>query len=99
MLLRLLKSTLKIMRKRILVLSDNHGDLNIMQQIINTTSHDLAIHAGDYGLDPTIMEQMFDYYVDGNNDFGDKQIVTFTYEKIKFLLLHGDQVYSFNKAK
>jgi predicted phosphodiesterase len=57
------------MKQRILVISDNHGNLAEMVQVINHEQANLVIHAGDYQLPINTMKQYFDYFVDGNNDF------------------------------
>ena len=34
---------------RVLLISDTHGNLDIINQLIDTTTADLVIHAGDFG--------------------------------------------------
>jgi predicted phosphodiesterase len=79
------------MIKKLLILSDNHGDLNEMVQIIKHEHADLVVHAGDYNLPISTMKQYFNYFVDGNNDYGHVRQVSFNFANKKFLLLHGDE--------
>lgn len=56
-----------------LIISDNHGDQQILEQV---TQHwqgqvDLMIHCGDSEMEPTLpVMQRFDVAVQGNNDWG-----------------------------
>ena len=81
---------------RILVLSDTHGlSLRRVEDIIKREKCDITVHCGDYGYSPDVMDNMFTYYVDGNNDFNsvqERQIRTFKAENFNFLVMHGHQV-------
>lgn len=81
--------------KKILVISDTHG-LNEarVREVINLEHPDLKVHCGDYQFDHKVMDELFDYYVNGNNDFpfDDKhEQITFELEGINFLVMHGHQ--------
>lgn len=75
---------------KIVVISDNHGNKNIMQQVIETERPDLKIHLGDSQMQASEIKMMFDYYVGGNNDvnFQNEELV-FEIEGVKIGICHG----------
>ncbi len=83
--------------KKIIILSDTHGDNSIVDNILSLNKYDIAIHSGDYECDPNYMIKNFDYFVQGNHDF-DKQNdkLTFEIEGIKFHLQHGHLIGSYD---
>ena len=85
--------------KRILVMSDTHGDnLDLVKQIIEKEKCDYNVHCGDFLIDDEQMNELFDYWVYGNNDddaLPDHLIVKFEVENFHFLLLHGHQAFAF----
>lgn len=81
--------------KKILIISDTHGTKNQIKDIIGREKPDYSIHAGDFCVDLDFMKEYFSYFVAGNNDNEGDEIVEFTIEKIKFVLLHGHQIISF----
>lgn len=87
--------------QKILVLSDTHGgDFSIIKNIIDKEQCDLVVHCGDYVCDHKIMDDNFDYYVNGNNDvpFDDKHnTISFEFEGFKFILLHGHDYIIYGK--
>ncbi len=74
---------------KILVVSDSHGD-DTWLKLIKDNKYDYIIHAGDHLMDDKIAE-ITPYFVDGNNDWGHKNINTFTIENQKFAVVHGDE--------
>jgi putative phosphoesterase len=76
--------------KKILVMSDNHGDLKTMDTIIAKEKPDYTIHCGDYLIDKKLMKERFDFFVLGNNDMdtGDVEL-NVDIEGYKFRILHG----------
>lgn len=74
---------------KILVVSDTHGDESWLN-LIKNNDFDYIIHAGDHLLGKKIKD-ITNYYVDGNNDWGSKNINVFEIEKQKFVLTHGDE--------
>lgn len=82
--------------KKILILSDTHGNTDIIEQILDNESYDIAIHAGDYECDLKFIKKYFDYHVGGNNDFDSNQKeLFFEIENKKFYLAHGHQLGSY----
>ncbi len=76
--------------KRILAISDNHGNKKIVDKILSNEDYDLAIHLGDSEFDKKWVTARFDYAVQGNNDFnGLEDEIFFEYENLKFMILHG----------
>lgn len=81
--------------KKILVISDVHGDINILESILNSNNDvDYKIYLGDFQMSKENQKKyssMFDYVVTGNCDYPgiSKNII---YEKIegkKFMITHG----------
>ncbi|MDE5949552.1 MAG: metallophosphoesterase [Malacoplasma sp.] len=77
--------------KKILIISDTHGDKTFFKEIIKKENPDIKIHAGDFCIDESIIKNNFDYYVAGNNDFYGPRIVDFEIDGFKCRLMHGDQ--------
>ncbi len=73
---------------KILIISDSHLKNDWVQL---TGDYDIVIHAGDHQMSREWIITHTDYYVDGNNDWGQQFQQTFTLEKLKFLLVHGDE--------
>lgn len=84
---------------KILIVSDTHGD-DTWLNVLNTKQYDYIIHAGDHLLPESEISDITNYYVDGNNDWGQKNIDIFEIESIKFILVHGDEqnIYTYNKS-
>lgn len=81
---------------KILVISDNHGDRDILQAVFdgNAGLVDHFVHCGDSELDPN--DPIFDHcaVVRGNNDFDpgfkDDQLLAFGPGTTQYYLTHGD---------
>ncbi|MCR5789769.1 MAG: metallophosphoesterase [Lachnospiraceae bacterium] len=89
--------------KKVLIISDNHGKSDLMNELIRTVRPiDLLVHCGDAGLYEmeTVLAKKADcpvYIVAGNNDYGSGYPLMTTFELCgkKVLLTHGHkhQVY------
>lgn len=77
------------MKKKILVVSDTHG-YDYWLELLEINKYDYVIHAGDH-LIPKLMKEITPYFVDGNNDWGNKNIDIFEIDGMKVLLVHGDE--------
>lgn len=75
--------------KKILIVSDTHGDLVSLKKVIKRENPDYIIHAGDYCIDNKEIEKYTDYFVRGNNDFFGKEYDIFLIENVSFFLCHG----------
>ncbi len=76
--------------KKILAISDNHGNKEIVDKILSIEEYDLAIHLGDSEFNKKWVEARFDYCVEGNNDFSGLPLeIAFELEGLNFLILHG----------
>lgn len=73
---------------KILIISDSHSNNNWLSL---KKDYDYVVHAGDHQMSKEWMITNTDYYVDGNNDWGGKNIDIFTIEKLNFCLIHGDE--------
>ncbi|MBD5423412.1 MAG: YfcE family phosphodiesterase [Mycoplasma sp.] len=82
---------------KILLLSDIHGDVKVMEDIIKKVDHDYSIIAGDFTCDDSIINMNFNYIVRGNNDWNSsyKDILDFEISGIKFHLEHGHLIGSY----
>lgn len=75
---------------RILIVSDNHGDKQILQDILQQETFDHSIHLGDSQMDEKWISQNFNYYVEGNNDFWYSKLEdTFNLGGLNFFICHG----------
>lgn len=76
---------------KILVISDVHGNIELMNKIIKENNVDLKIFCGDLQKnDKNILSKNFDYYVTGNADyFHLDEIKELEIDKVKILLTHG----------
>ncbi|CRX37211.1 / / phosphodiesterase family protein / 82721:83197 Forward [Candidatus Hepatoplasma crinochetorum] len=76
---------------KILVISDVHGNIELMNKIIKENNVDLKIFCGDLQKnDKSILSKNFDYYVTGNADyFHLDEIKELEVDKVKILLTHG----------
>lgn len=82
--------------KKILVMSDTHGNTKIIDKILSTNIYDISIHAGDYTCSSVFINSRFDYVVRGNNDFdNNSDELYFEIEGIKFNLQHGHLIGSY----
>lgn len=80
----------------IIVISDSHGDVKVIDHILNSNEYDYAIMAGDYTCSPDFINQRFDYVVQGNNDFDDNPTeLFFEIAGFKFYLQHGHLIGSY----
>lgn len=79
--------------KKILVLSDTHGNISALEKLSNIMAEsDMIFHLGDYQKDILLFKEFQDkiYSVKGNCDGGGiDQIVQV--EDLKILLTHGDR--------
>ena len=76
--------------KKLIILSDTHGNTSVIDKILKSNNYDIAIHAGDYECDVNYMIKNFDYFVKGNCDVSNqKSELFFELENKKFNLQHG----------
>ncbi len=73
---------------KILVISDSHLNNDWTKLKVN---YDLVIHAGDHQMSHEWMIKNTDYFVDGNNDWGNQFIERFVIDGNRFVLVHGDE--------
>ncbi len=78
--------------KKILVISDVHGDIKILNKILEQEKNvDLKIFAGDLQMKDNSTLKSFDYVISGNsdypNDYPNESIFDFSGKK--FFLVHG----------
>ncbi|MCF0217622.1 MAG: YfcE family phosphodiesterase [Malacoplasma sp.] len=76
--------------KKILIVSDTHGNIENFKKVIQLEKPDIKIHAGDFCVDINIIKNNFDFLVAGNNDFEGERVLKFQIFNFNFVLLHGD---------
>lgn len=74
---------------KLLVVSDTHG-INNWTELKKIIDYDIVLHAGDHLMSNEWMIKNTDYYVDGNNDWGNKKEEFLVINNIKIGLVHGD---------
>ena len=85
------------METKIIILSDTHGNIKIIDKILKNNHYDVAIHSGDYECDVNYMIKNFDYFVKGNNDFDNQEDeLNFKINGINFNLQHGHKLGSYD---
>ncbi|UUD35350.1 YfcE family phosphodiesterase [Mycoplasmopsis caviae] len=90
---------------KILVLSDIHGNIDIVNYILKNESYEYAISCGDHLLPKEYMNSNFDFCVDGNNDiYYDESYLKspsldFEIEGYKFHIEHGHMQGDYNLLK
>lgn len=77
--------------KKVLIVSDSHGDTKLFMDVINKEKPDIKIHAGDFTVPISIIEENFDWFVRGNNDYQGPKEISFKIEDLTFILTHGDE--------
>ncbi len=81
--------------KKVLIMSDTHGDKRLYKKILDKENPDISIHAGDFCCDFDDIKKYFDYIVLGNNDFDGPEILDFKIEGLSIRLMHGHQFPNF----
>lgn len=76
---------------KLLVISDNHGNVDEMLNILREEEYDVSIHCGDFELPDKDIKKMFDYVVPGNNDFSSniEKELKIKIKGIKIFITHG----------
>lgn len=77
---------------KLLVISDNHGDIKTVKQLLKEVEHDYVVFAGDWATKDMEIRDKFDFIVDGNNDYQTNRSskdLFFEVGGIKFFLTHG----------
>ncbi|MDJ1646174.1 metallophosphoesterase family protein [Mycoplasma phocimorsus] len=84
-----------------IILSDNHGDLQVISDILSSEKYDIAIHLGDYLCESSFMKKHFDFYVAGNNDFdfNAKESYELEIEGLRISLQHGHLIGSYEQLE
>lgn len=75
---------------KIFVTSDTHGlSQRKLEKIIEAEAPDYTIHCGDHCMNNNNLNQLFDFYVRGNNDFNGDDSIEFKIGNITFKVIHG----------
>lgn len=77
---------------RILVVSDNHGNKKVLEDVLKKEVFDVSIHLGDSELSEEFMKNNFMYFVQGNHDSYLPIETTAEIDGIKFAMAHGHTV-------
>lgn len=79
---------------KLLIISDSHLH---NEWCLLKKDYDYIIHAGDHMMSREWIITNTDYYVDGNNDWGNHYEEKFIIEGINFWLVHGDEYHLKNR--
>lgn len=80
--------------KKVLIISDLHGYLNIFLDLMNLEQPDLVLIAGDHQLEEQYLNEFKIVYVAGNNDnLGDEKVVCYLND-LKVGMTHGHKQYN-----
>ncbi len=85
--------------KTIIVMSDNHGSSNMVDEIKNNHNADYYIHCGDSEMDTDLLDGWI--LVRGNNDWlldAPKDTIV-QIEGLRFFVCHGDGIGYFNREE
>ncbi len=89
--------------KRIVLISDVHGDFDIMERILESNQDaDIKIFLGDFQTNKLAEQELankFDFVVRGNNDhygISDANLLT-EVEGIRIFMTHGDAYFTFKE--
>jgi len=74
---------------KLILLSDNHGDSQVMIDILKKEEYDVSVHLGDSQLSEDFMKKNFTYYVQGNHDTYLPKDQLFEIEGNKIIIGHG----------
>lgn len=77
---------------RILVVSDNHGERDVLEDILKRETFDVSIHLGDSEFSEQYMKKNFTYFVQGNHDLYLPMELFVEIDGIKFALCHGHTI-------
>ncbi|MDE5553437.1 MAG: YfcE family phosphodiesterase [Malacoplasma sp.] len=76
--------------KKILIVSDSHGNIDNFLSTIEKEKPDYKIHAGDFIVPISVIEENFDWFVRGNNDYQGPKEQEFKIQNLNIVLTHGD---------
>lgn len=91
-----------MINNKIIILSDNHGKVSTMKNILDKfyINGDIVLHAGDILINKTALDSRFSYVVAGNNDWESyPSTERFSCNKKIFILCHGNNFFDFGGYK
>lgn len=83
------------MVKKILICSDTHGNNNSLKEAIAINKPNVVLHAGDFCCNLSVINEMVDYIVAGNNDTQGEEQLYFSLFGVNIFLTHGDKFISY----
>ncbi len=76
---------------KLLVVSDTHGEADLLKELATKYKDYTKIHLGDRGFDKALLDELDFIYVDGNCDYGNNKDKVIEIEGNTILLTHGDK--------
>lgn len=83
---------------RVLVISDNHSERDILTEVYNEAKADIAIHLGDSEFPYNDKEMVNFLRVTGNTDYDDEYAASGYAEEVKIFYTHG-HLYGIKKGR
>ncbi|MGL5591422.1 MAG: metallophosphoesterase family protein [Mycoplasmoidaceae bacterium] len=83
------------MLKKILICSDTHGNNKYLEEAIALNKPDVVLHAGDFCCSISLIKEMVDYVVSGNNDTVGEEELYFSLFGVNVYMTHGHQFISY----
>lgn len=77
---------------KILVVSDNHGNREVLEKVLSNEVYDISIHLGDSEMSEDWISKNFTHYVGGNHDFYSIYEKTIDIGKLTFAFCHGHTI-------
>ena len=74
---------------KLLLISDNHGNMEVVENILKKENYDISIHLGDSQLSESFIKKHFTYYVQGNHDSYLPEKDIFEIEENRIIIGHG----------
>jgi len=75
---------------KILLVSDTHGETELLLKLSKKYQDYTKIHLGDRGFDKSLLDELGFIYVDGNCDYGHNKDKILNIENNKIFITHGD---------
>ncbi len=76
---------------KLLVVSDTHGEADLLKELAIKYKDYTKIHLGDRGFDKALLDELNFIHVDGNCDYGNDKDKIIEIEGNIILLTHGDK--------
>ena len=76
---------------KILLVSDSHGNRDLLIKLANIYRDYTKIHLGDRGFDKSLLDNLGFIYIDGNCDYGNNKDKVISIDDQTIFITHGDK--------